>query len=171
MLAHKKRIWIPLLGVLIGLACAGTPTEIRNLREPIPGVWVGGQPTREQLEALADDGFKTIVNLRQLDEDGAWDETSLVEELGMQFLHIPIGGAEGFHRENAERLAAVVDDPARQPALIHCASGNRVGALFAVKAVALDNATDEEALTLGRAAGLTRLADQMPEILASLKAN
>lgn len=34
-------------------------------------VSAGGQPTPEDLKQLADEGFKSVVNLRSLDEAGA----------------------------------------------------------------------------------------------------
>ena len=39
---------------------------------------------------------------------------------------------------------------------MHCASGNRVGGLFALKAFYVDGKTPEEALEIGRSAGMTR---------------
>ena len=50
--------------------------------------------------------------------------------------------------------------------LLHCASGNRVGALLALAAVQVDGASPEAALTLGRAAGLKSLEPVVMERLA-----
>ena len=44
-----------------------------------------------------------------------------------------------------------------QPVVLHCASSNRVGALLAMKAFYVDEATPEEALALARKAGITRM--------------
>jgi len=76
--------------------------------------------------------------------------------LGMTYVSIPIAGAADISEENARRLAEVLDVGA-DPVVVHCASGNRVGALFALKAYYVDGKTPEEALALGKAAGVTRL--------------
>jgi protein tyrosine phosphatase (PTP) superfamily phosphohydrolase (DUF442 family) len=54
----------------------------------------------------------------------------------------------------AEKLDAILAE-ADGPVLVHCGSGNRVGALLALRA-SINGASDEEALELGRQAGLTR---------------
>jgi protein tyrosine phosphatase (PTP) superfamily phosphohydrolase (DUF442 family) len=50
--------------------------------------------------------------------------------------------------------------------LIHCSSGNRAGALLALRAK-LDGADNESALALGVAAGATRLQDTVKNKLAA----
>ena len=106
--------------------------EFPNAKQEIPGVWGGGQPTREQLRAAAEAGVRTVVNLRTLGEEGAWDETAFVEELGMRFVHIPVAGPSGITAENAALLAAITGDEATHPLMVHCASGRRVSALIAL---------------------------------------
>lgn len=93
----------------------------------------GGQPTEEQIERVARAGFRSIVNLRTEGENGGWDEEPRVTELGMRYISLPIDG-EGLTVENARKLAEVVGDPELYPMFLHCGSGNRVGALFAMKA-------------------------------------
>lgn len=44
------------------------------------------------------------------------------------------------------------------PVLIHCGSGNRVGAMLAL-IESLDGADDEQAIAAGKEGGLTRLED------------
>ena len=49
--------------------------------------------------------------------------------------------------------------------LLHCGSGNRVGALLALKAFWLDGGSAEEALEVGLAGGVTRLEPTVRELL------
>lgn len=141
--------------------------EIPNARRPLPGVLSGGQPTRAQLEEAAAAGYRTVVNLRPLDEPGAWDERPLVAELGMRFHHIPVAGTADLDRDRAAALAEILEDPSAQPVLVHCASGNRVGALVAIHAALLRGVSIDEALELGRRAGLTRLEEATRAYLES----
>lgn len=139
-------------------------TAANPLQVPIPNarmladdVLSGGQPTVEQFEQAAAAGFRTVVNLRTPGEEGVWDEAPKAEELGLRYVAIPVAGVEGLTVENARDLAEIFDDPGARPLMIHCGSGNRIGALFALKAYHLDGESTEAALEIGRNAGLTRL--------------
>jgi len=132
------------------------PAELlRNGKAPFDGILTGGQPTAEQLETLAGLGYKTIINLRGPNENGSTDP-AVVESLGMAYVSIPITGAPDVSEENARKLAQALV-AAESPVVTHCGSGNRVGALFAMKAYYVDGKTPEEALAIGQAAGVTRL--------------
>ncbi len=121
-------------------------------RRPFPGVLSGGVPSRAELEAAKAAGFCRLVDLRTPAEIGA--EPALAQELGLDYVLIPIGGAQDLTILNARRLAEAVRDAAQEPVIVFCRSGNRVGALFAVKAGLLDGAAPEAALALGESAGL-----------------
>ncbi len=144
----------------------GTPAiDIPNARMPADGILTGGQPSVEQFEQAAQAGYRTVVNLRAPGEKGSWDEVAKAEELGLRYLAIPIANADGLTTENARKLAEIVDDPEALPAMVHCASGNRVGALLAMKALHVDGESAESALAFGREAGLTKLEDAVRERL------
>ena len=53
-----------------------------------------GQPTREELERLAQDGFKTVVNLRTAGEQNQplspEAEGEVARKAGLDYLHIPV---------------------------------------------------------------------------------
>ena len=138
--------------------------QIRNAKTPIEGVTSGGQPTEDELHQAAELGYQTVVNLRTEAEEMPFDEAELVESLGMHYVSLPVAGSEGINAENARALAEVLDRSAR-PILLHCGSGNRVGALFALKAYAVDGKDAATALQVGRDAGLTRLEPVVREKL------
>jgi len=137
-----------------------------NLREPLPGVISGGQPSPEQLSAARNAGYKTVLNLRLPDEKGIGNEPEIVAGLGMEYVSLPINGSAGLTRENAEAFAKALETT-EYPLVIHCGSGNRIGALFALKAFWVDGVSAEEALQIGLDSGLTRLEGVVSEILAS----
>jgi len=139
-------------------AAGSAPTlEILNARAPLPGVVSGGQPTEAELRTAAERGFKTVVNLRTDGETGVAGERELVEGLGMRYVHIPVAGADGLTTENARAMAEALKGAADAPVVLHCGSGNRVGALLAIKAHELEGVPAEEALALGIKGGLTGL--------------
>ncbi|MCG8455077.1 MAG: sulfur transferase domain-containing protein [Holophagales bacterium] len=143
---------------------------IPNARMPVEGVLTGGQPTAEHLRAAAAAGYATVVNLRgdaemASDELAGFDERAIVEELGMEYHSIPISGGDDLSEAKARALSKLLADPEARPMLVHCGSGNRVGALFALEAFLVDREDPEKALELGVAAGLTRLEPTVREKL------
>lgn len=148
-----------------GSAQRAPAIEILNARHPLPGILTGGQPTREQLTAAAEAGYRTVVNLRGRRETAGGEEAALAEELGLRYFAIPIAGSEDLSEENARQLAAVLAEEGNYPVLVHCASGNRVGALLAVKAYYADGKDGDEALAIGLEAGLANLEPKVRRIL------
>lgn len=167
---HAAAALLLTLALVAPIATAGEPaaadavpldealaTELLpNGRAPLPGVATGGEPSQAQLEAIAAHGFRTVVSLRT-DAEGSEIEAPVVEGLGMRYAAIPVAGADGLTRAAAEALDRILDDPEAGPVAIFCGSGNRVGALLALRAAWLEGATPEEALRLGTDAGLTGL--------------
>lgn len=142
-----------------------TTTELLpNARTPLPGLVTGGQPSSHQLKALAQAGFKALINLREADERDFSAEIAEAEALGLEYTQIPVGGTDDLTPENAKALAEAMD-AAAGPVAVHCSSGNRVGALLAVKAAWVDGATPDEALELGLDAGLAHLEPAVRKLL------
>jgi uncharacterized protein (TIGR01244 family) len=122
----------------------------------------GGQPTEDELAALAEQGFETVINMRMPDEDATTEEVA--EALGMNYVSLPIDGSAGLTEENAIAFAELLGE-LDGPAVVHCGSGNRVGAMYALKAFYVDGMSPEEALAVGQEAGLTRLEGSVREQL------
>ncbi len=132
--------------------------------EAEPGLLVGGQPSVEQLDALRESGYVTVVNLRGEGEGGTG--AAEVEAAGLTYVALPIPDAEAMSEENARRLANVLDE-AEGPVVLHCGSGNRVGGLLALKAFYVDGLSADEAIQYGLDSGLTRLEGVVRERLAA----
>ena len=92
---------------------------------------VGPQPTEEQLKHIAEEGFKSVVNLRMPGEEeqplSPDEEGVRVRSLGMEYLHIPVSKkvmqpeqVDSF-RQEISRLP--------EPVFVHCHLGKRAGAL------------------------------------------
>ena len=115
--------------------------------------------------ALRDAGYRTVINLRGDGEVGTASQPALMDRLGLNYPHLPINGAAGVHFDNARQFKAFLQS-AKRPVVVHCASGNRVGALFALSA-ALDGVNDmSEAIRHGHHHGLTGLEPHVRRLLA-----
>jgi protein tyrosine phosphatase (PTP) superfamily phosphohydrolase (DUF442 family) len=64
---------------------------IRQLMQVTHRITTAGQPTLEQLEAVADQGYAVVINLGQHDAVSALeDEANWVTQLGMDYVHVPV---------------------------------------------------------------------------------
>lgn len=111
---------------------------------------VSDQPTAEEFGTLkADYGVTTVINLRshkEMDrlanpaEDSdaePLDQPALMEELGLEYHHIPLGGDDGYEPADLAEFARIIDAWEKDRGwlggriLIHCASGGRARAMWA----------------------------------------
>ncbi len=145
---------------------AATALGVPNARMPLPGIVAAGQITQAQLDGLVAAGYHTFVSLRPAAEAGAgWEESYLGSGSGSpSFVRIPVAGAQDLTRAAVEGLDRLLER-AGEGTVVYCGSGNRVGALLALRARWLEGATAEEALELGRSAGMTRLEPAVAALL------
>ena len=113
----------------------------------------GGETSHEAIAELARQGFTSVVNLRLGNEPGVSEEANAVQSAGLRYFHLPMDpNAPEF--ETAESFLDVTADASNQPVFIHCASANRVGAVWAIKRVVQDGWTREQAITEAQAIGM-----------------
>ena len=129
---------------------------VQNFSRVDATIACGGATTPAAIHALKADGFTSIVNLRAADEPGANvdGEAAAAQKAGVRYFHLPFKAAAP-DTAIVDRFLAVVAEPANQPVFIHCATANRVAALWLIKRVRLDGWTVEKALTEAKAIGLT----------------
>jgi uncharacterized protein (TIGR01244 family) len=133
---------------------------------PVDGITSAGQPNEAALQVFADSGYAAVIDMRGPEEDrGVDDFAGVVEQKGMEYIAFPISDSDQISFETAAKLDALLED-IDGPVLVHCASGNRVGALLALRH-SLNGASDEEALAHGKNAGMTRLEPRVREVLES----
>ncbi|MFB0980901.1 MAG: sulfur transferase domain-containing protein [Alteromonadaceae bacterium] len=135
----------------------------QNTQQFTPKFIVGGQPSEIDLVILSKSGIKTIINLRGDEEFNDFDEKAEVEALGMNYITIPILGASGINNENLKLFSAAIQN--KEQAFVHCASGNRVGAMFALDAYFNHKKSLKEAISIGKQSGLTRLESTVKKVI------
>jgi protein tyrosine phosphatase (PTP) superfamily phosphohydrolase (DUF442 family) len=140
---------------------------IQNTAMPLDNLVTTGQPTEEQLFALVDLGYTNFISLRPPTEEGAGWEEGIASDEGIQFARIPVDGAQGLTRENVLELDRLLGQAGDEGTVVYDSSGNRVGALLALRAYWLEGADPQAALDLGRRAGLSGLEPTVSELLAA----
>ena len=145
---------LPLLLML--MLCANAFAGDATLRQPRPDLMSAGQPSAQQLRDAAANGVTTVIDLRRADEDRGYDEAALAEQLGLRYVHLPIAGPSDITEANARTLDRLLKQDGGKT-LLHCASANRAGALLSVIEARVNGAAVDDALKLGRDAGMTSL--------------
>ncbi|MCP1127283.1 fused DSP-PTPase phosphatase/NAD kinase-like protein [Robbsia andropogonis] len=105
-------------------------TEVPCLKRPKLDVAISGQPPIAFFGQARSKGFKAILNLRPATEQVGFNESEEVASAGLRYFSIPIATVQDLTRAAARALNEIVSDSENLPILVHCASGNRVGALL-----------------------------------------
>ena len=139
---------------------------IPNLLFVAPTHYAGGYVSPEAMALVKDHGITHIIDMLPANEHGGYDESAHAAELGLFYAHLPVQGGNDLNRANAEALDRLLAESGEAPVLVHCMSGNRVGALFALRAHWLKGESAADALATGRRYGLTKLEPLVVQLLA-----
>lgn len=128
------------------------PPDLPNGSVPLPGIATAGQLREHHLPGLAGAGYRRVIDLRGVDEDRGFDEAAAVQKTGMEYVHLPVKGTPDD--DTFRRFRDEVRDQGGKPAVVHCGTANRVGAMM-LPHLLLDRGMDqEEALRTARAIGM-----------------
>ncbi len=147
----------------IGTRAEASPQKIEDIEGVTAGnlyldgrVYIAGQPDEAALAELQRRGVTVVVNARTPSEVEnrelvPFDEASVVGDLGMSYISIPLGGEEFPYEPAAvEKLAGVLDDN-EGPVLLHCTYGGRAVYLWIAYLVEYQGLTLEQAMARGEA--------------------
>lgn len=142
--------------------------SMKNTNQPYAKVITGGQPSLEDLKILKKLGVTRVINLRTQGEFEQFDEAETVKQLGIDYIKLEIPGAKGVTMKNATKLNEILKQK-DELTLVHCASSNRVGALFALIASGIEGKNLEESLQEGQKAGLKSLYNRTRQTIQSMQ--
>jgi len=159
----------PSLGVVLLVAAAFgvRPSSAQQVtKQTVPGVTnfarlettiaCGGATTPDAVPELKKMGYVAIVNMRLASEPGAnvEGEAAAAKAAGINFYHIPFAAASPDPAV-VDQFLKTIAAPENNPAYIHCASGNRVSAMWMIKRMVIDHWDADRAYTEASALGLT----------------
>lgn len=117
-------------------------------------VFLAGQPTAEDFKlAKSQEGLKFVINLRT-SEELEYDEATTLKGLGIGYLHLPVQSPATLKDEVFEKARKALVDKKNHPVMMHCASANRVGAIWLAYRVLDDKVPYEKALEEAKKVGL-----------------
>lgn len=151
---------IVLVGLVFGSWTEATPKAqdeapagVVNYTRIDATVACAGATPAEVMPELKRLGFSSVINFRTNEENGANIEVSraAATSAGLKYIHIPFRTPTS---ETTEEFLAAISDSANQPAYIHCASANRVGAMWFIKRVEQDGWDTDRAMAEAETIGL-----------------
>ena len=117
----RFRLLATAICVLALSGCAGSPrvgdADLPNFRQVTPTLYRGAQPTAAGLARARDMGIKTVVNVRESDDDrvAATDLGLNCEQRSMS--------AWSPSDDDVAWFLSIATDPQRQPVFLHCQHG------------------------------------------------
>ncbi|MEG3435992.1 sulfur transferase domain-containing protein [Pannus brasiliensis CCIBt3594] len=110
------------------------------------------QPAPEDLQEAVRENYKSLLNLRSPEEEGALkDESERAESAGLEYLNIPVR-PDSLNEAQADRILEEIDRMPK-PLLIHCKSGLRSGAMALMYIATREGISAETAMDRGRKMG------------------
>jgi len=150
-----RQLLLILTVVTMGVSVAAAQSPVK--KSTIPGITnfaqvettvaCAGAVTPEAVAGIKKMGFASIINLRLETEPGAniEAEAAAAKAAGINFFHLPLSGSAPDPTV-ADRFLNIITEPGNQPAMIHCASGNRAAAMWLIKRVLIDKWDNDRAL-------------------------
>jgi uncharacterized protein (TIGR01244 family) len=156
------------VGIFLSLAAhAGSDApEVTNL-----GAWgaaehvmasgqfyISDQPDTATFDVARREGVVAVINIRGAKEID-WDEASAVSAAGLSYHNVPfIANKDGIGAVSVQNIRQVVNDLDGGKVLLHCASGNRAAAWWALYLVEDLGVDEVAAVQAADKAGLTNPA-------------
>ncbi|MEA5579217.1 beta-lactamase hydrolase domain-containing protein [Anabaena sp. UHCC 0451] len=102
--------------------------QINIVRKINQELAISGQITPDQLQKLADDGYKSVLNLCFVDKQDFWqDEQEKTQFLGLCYVNLPTK-VEYLTHQSANYIFEIINELPK-PLLIHCDNSKRSAAI------------------------------------------
>jgi uncharacterized protein (TIGR01244 family) len=105
------------------------PEDTYNYLQISESLATSGQPTEAQFRSIQRTGYTTVINLapRGVLENSLASERELLEELGMEYIHIPVDFGNPTDGD-FDRFVSAMRAKADERIWVHCAANMRVSA-------------------------------------------
>lgn len=133
--------------------------HVRSINDDIAVVM--GQPTLDDLQQAAQEGYKSVLNLRSPNEEGFLpDEQQQAETAGLQYANLPVR-PDALSQEQTDQIMNQIDQLPK-PLLTHCKSGLRSGAMALMYVATRKGLSAEAAMEKGKQMGFD--CDSSPQM-------
>lgn len=138
------------------LAYSSTPPTAEVALGGVPHRFLKGQPATDELGSFKSRGSTCLVSFRPPSETPDLDEAAATSSAGMTFTSLPYAKPEELTDELLAQARATLREAARtrQSLVLHCRTGNRVGAAWIAYRTLDDGKPLEQAVNEARLLGL-----------------
>ncbi len=123
---------------------------MHQFRKIADGIYIGAQPTEQDLQDSKRHGIRTVIDLR-LPAETAGLNAARVQACGMEYVNVPVNKAS-LSVGQIDDLVEIMDDKPG-PYLVHCATGARAAMLLALAEARKHGWTAERAFEEARNMG------------------
>ena len=140
-------------------------SDFQNTIADVGPAFVAGQPTADALRSMKAAGVTTVISLRtQPEMDNRqlvpFDEEALVKELGMKYVHIPLGGPDTPYTPAAVTAVNEAMKAAGGKVLLHCTVAWRASHMWAAYLATYRGYSVEQATQAGAAINMNGITTQ-----------
>jgi protein tyrosine phosphatase (PTP) superfamily phosphohydrolase (DUF442 family) len=135
---------------------------------PADNIVVTGLLTPDVIEGLKQANVEVVINVQPEDEL-TFDEQAALQAVGIDYADIAIRGAEDLTEATIAEFDKALNTHEGKNTLMHCKSGNRVGAAVALRDGWIRGCNPETALANGKAAGLLGLEQEVQSRLLAAR--
>ncbi|MBE9190470.1 protein tyrosine phosphatase family protein [Gloeocapsopsis crepidinum LEGE 06123] len=118
--------------------------NIYNFLRLSDSIATAGQPVESQFTDIKAAGYEVVVNLVPTSTSAITNEQTIVEDLGMKYVHIPVIW-EKPTLEDIERFFKIMQANADKNIFVHCAMNMRVSAFMYLYRIIHEHINTEEA--------------------------
>jgi uncharacterized protein (TIGR01244 family) len=128
----------------------------------------GGQPDAATIQQLAEQGFKSIINLRSPDEAGTLsDEQQQAQDAGLEYVNVPLSPTQPNDTLTSKVLSELQTLPT--PVFMHCGAGARGSALALIALATQQKLNREQVLAKAKELGINPEQPHLQSFLATLE--
>lgn len=114
------------------------------------------QPDAETFAEAINHDVKVVIDLREPDESD-WDEAGAAGDAGLIYYNVPVASSgSSFDPLAMQKISALAVQHKEHGILLHCSSGNRASAWFAVHLVDDHGMETEPSIALAHKTGLNK---------------
>jgi uncharacterized protein (TIGR01244 family) len=171
----KKLVWMTILIAAAAFAQIAPVTvgKAPNSSSYASKVYFAGQPEQADFAEYAKLGVKVVINLRMPAEmeKVSFNEAEAAKAAGLEYVSVPFGSTPVTDANLAKIYPYLAkagennNEENNNKVLLHCASSNRAGMVWALFRGTVENLKPEEAIAEGKLAGLKSLEKSAREKL------
>ena len=119
--------------------------ELPRLSQVNPNLYRGGQPKEGGINRLKQMGIKTVINLRDSNDELEAEEGE-AKALGLKYFNIPLPNFDRPDDKTVSQILALITSADNQPVFVHCKRGSdRTGTIIALYRIDHDGWTSDQA--------------------------